>query len=61
MKCSRSHAAATVWKGKIIVCGGISGRNDILNSMECFDPESGVWSMLNDLTMLLFLMAVGSF
>lgn len=49
MKCSRSHAAATVLKGKIIVCGGISGQNDILNSIECFDPESGVWPMLNDL------------
>ena len=48
MGCVRSRAAAAVWNGKFIVCGGYHD-GDYLKSMECFDPESGVWTELSDM------------
>ena len=48
MNYPRSRAAAAVWNGKFIVCGGRDGSNP-LKSVECFNPESGVWSELNDM------------
>lgn len=46
MRCSRRQAAAAVSNGKIVVCGGMNkDRISVpLSSVECFDPESGVWS-----------------
>ena len=47
MKYARSYAAAAVDNGKFIVCGGLYGNS--LTSVECFDPESGIWTELNDM------------
>ena len=51
MKYPRFRAAAAVCNGKIVICGGIGDRNykDFLSSVECFDPESGVWTELRDI------------
>ena len=45
----RTKAAAVVWKGKIIICGGLRKDNDLLKSVECYDPESGVWSEFDEM------------
>lgn len=47
MCCRRKNPAATVCNGKIIVCGGVDER--ILNSVECFDPNSEKWTRLMDM------------
>lgn len=49
MKHPRAEAAAAVCQDKIIVCGGWNLENSFLRSVECFDPESGVWSEMNDM------------
>lgn len=41
----RANAEAAVCNGKIIVCGGDTGKK-LVNSVECFDPESGIWTEL---------------
>lgn len=46
MKYARSDAAATVWKNKIVVCGGVGADDQILSTVECFDPKRGVWTEL---------------
>lgn len=46
MKYPRSCAAPTVFNGKIIICGGESNNEEILKSVECFDPENSVWTEL---------------
>lgn len=47
MKYGRKCAAAAVWNGKIVVCGGWNQAElQTLDSVECFDPESGVWTEL---------------
>ena len=48
MKYARSSAAAAVWNGKFIVCGGRNGDKDYARSVECYDPESGIWTELNN-------------
>lgn len=48
MKYRRSQAAAEVWNGKFIVCGGREDKN-VLSTVECFDPESGVWTEMLDM------------
>lgn len=48
MENPRSHAAAAVHSGKLIVCGGWNGI-DHLRNVECFDPESGIWTKMNDM------------
>ena len=42
----RAEAAAAVWNGKIIICGGMTIEHELLNSAECYDPESGLWTEL---------------
>lgn len=37
-------AAAAVWKKKIVICGGVNS-----NSIEEYDPETGMWSTWNSL------------
>lgn len=54
MKYPRYNAAATVWKDKIIICGGKSSDRKILQNVECFDPMSGVWTELSDMPTPLF-------
>lgn len=49
MKYPRSKAAAAVHQGKIIVSGGRCCGREILSSVECLDPESGVWTELTQL------------
>lgn len=44
MKYVRSFGAAAVWNGKVIICGGRGCSNVILSSVECFDPQLGLWS-----------------
>ena len=48
MKYGRCDAAAAVCNGKIYICGGYGYGVD-LKSVECFDPESGVWTELTDM------------
>lgn len=51
MKYPRTRAAATVWNEKIFISGG-KGTGylcEFLKSVECFDPESGVWTELADM------------
>ena len=52
MRHSRSEAAAVVSNDKFIVCGGWNGVY-YMESVECFDPESGVWTVLDDLPVAL--------
>ena len=49
MKYPRYFAAATRWKGKFVVCGGRGLSNEILSTVECFDPQSGVWTEWEEL------------
>lgn len=49
MKYYRWHAAATVHNGKFIVCGGSRHFYNPWKYVECFDPESEVWTELNDM------------
>ena len=49
MKYGRFDAAAAVCNGKIYICGGIGDGYASLKSVECFDPESGVWTELADM------------
>ena len=44
MKEARVGAAVAVCKGIMVVCGG----SILIRSIECYDPESGVWATLND-------------
>lgn len=60
MKYARHHAAATVWNGKIIVCGGRL-REMRYKSVECFDPENGVWTELPDLPIPLSSVSIVSY
>ena len=39
----RTSAAAAVCNGKIIVCGGGGPNREVLDTVECFDPEGGLW------------------
>ena len=48
MRCLRHSAAAAAYNGKFIICGGHDGSS-YLTSVECFDPESGVWTELTDI------------
>lgn len=48
MRHARHRAAAAVLSGKLVVCGGKCG-GIIMKSVECFDPESGVWTELADM------------
>ena len=41
----RSGAAATVIDGKIFCCGGDDGRKK-LDSAECYDPSSDIWTLI---------------
>lgn len=50
---ARSSAASAVWNGKLIICGGRDHENKVLKSVECFDPDSGVWRKLNDMPIAL--------
>ena len=45
----RSKAAAVIWKDKIVIGGGCFNDRKFHKNMECFDPESGVWSEWSDL------------
>ena len=49
MKYPRASAAAVILNGKVIICGGESDNNKFLNSVECFDPESGVWTEVEEM------------
>ena len=54
MKYGRCRAAAAVCNGKIYICGGWRDDGYIYilfekKSVECFDPESGVWTELTDM------------
>ena len=39
----RAGASAVTWDGKIYVFGGKSTNNIVLNSVEVFDPSTGLW------------------
>ena len=49
MKYVRGWAAAAVCNRKIYICGGEGDDYVDLKSVECFDPESGVWTELTDM------------
>ena len=54
MNYPRSHAAAAVWNGKLIVSGGITSDSEyiaggITKSVEWFYPECDVWTVLESL------------
>ena len=50
MKYGRSDVSAAVCNRKIYICGGIGDDGYArLKSVECFDPESGVWTELTDM------------
>ena len=49
MKYARYCAAAAVCNGKIYICGGMGDKWVDMKSVECFDPESGVWTELTDM------------
>lgn len=53
MKYARSGAAAAVWNGKIIVCGGLN-NNEAVRSVECLDPDSYVWTEFKDMPLALW-------
>lgn len=53
MREERHDAAAAVCNGKIIVYGGRRDFFTQLKSAECFDPESGVWTQLDDMPRIL--------
>ena len=44
MKETRSHAAATLWNNKIIICGGWIEYYTPTNSAECYNPEDNSWT-----------------
>lgn len=46
MNCARGHIAATVWNGKILICG-TNDHHWNQGSVECFDLESSIWTKLN--------------
>ena len=54
MKYARAGASAAIWNGKVIICGGSDGCDEILNTVECFDPESSQWTLLTDMPTPLF-------
>lgn len=54
MKYRRAYAAAAVYNGRFIVCGGENQPGNYLTSVECFDPESGVWHELEDMPTPLY-------
>lgn len=45
---SKSYSTASVCDGKFLMCGG-NDSGDFLRIVECFDPEIGVWTVLNDM------------
>lgn len=47
MKYGRYNAAAASYHRKIVICGGTNKAGEVLDSVECFDTESGVWSELS--------------
>lgn len=49
MKYPRYFAAATVWNGKIVISGGRGRHAEILRSVECFDPKTGLWTEWNEM------------
>ncbi len=43
MPTPRAGASSVVWQNRIYVFGGKSLDNKILNTVDCFDPDSGAW------------------
>ena len=48
MQCSREQAAATGWKDKIYICGGVTDGGVLTNRVECFDSQNERWILLPD-------------
>jgi hypothetical protein len=46
---ARSRAAAIIFEGKIFVCGGW-GTEGLLDSVEVFDPTTGIWQIEGNMT-----------
>ena len=55
----RSGTAATLVKGKIFCCGGWDGEKS-LNSTECYDPSSDVWTLISPLPLPLYELGASS-
>merc|ERR1712185_48522 len=43
------HSSAVV-NGKLFVLGGFNHDEEVLSSVECFDPETGLWSAVSPMS-----------
>ena len=45
---------ACVLRGKIYVVGGIDADENVINEIECYDPENNAWSMMENAIDILY-------
>ena len=46
MPTERNYFGAVVVKGLIYVIGGRDSKKEILNSIDCYNPATGIWKTL---------------
>ena len=52
MSVTRAAAAGLVFGGRLVVAGGYSttdGESTPMKSVECYDPDTNMWTMLADM------------
>ena len=54
MKYKRESHAACVMKGKIFVVGGVDEDDDVILTIECYDPKDDRWSCVGELEYGMF-------
>ncbi|XP_078489923.1 uncharacterized protein LOC144746761 [Ciona intestinalis] len=48
MNIERSSFAACVAQNKIYVVGGLDSNKEVVKSVECYDPQTNMWSIVSE-------------
>ena len=48
MNVERKYHAACVLQGKIYVVGGLDANNEVVKSIECYDPLTDEWTVVGE-------------
>ncbi|XP_078490733.1 uncharacterized protein LOC144746975 [Ciona intestinalis] len=54
MNMERRSFAACVAQNKIYVVGGLDSNNEVVKSVECYDPQTNKWSIVCETEVELF-------